>query len=313
MFVGGWRALGSETTICLPDASEAEGREHEEWIKKYLGGFESRFSRFIPTSELCLLNAATGQWTRVSPEMIEMLRIARILHFETEGIFDPCILPALERAGYEKSFYEERGDHAGADLYDKRAVPVKISFGAVEIDDAAGAIRLPSGARVDLGGIGKGFAADHVAEYLGRYYRNFWVSLGGDMRLIGGDYGKSWRVGAQDPSRHSEDVGDILITGKLTALATSGITKRRFQSISGQATHHIIDPRTGEPTADVILAATALADTATRADVLAKTALILGARSGIELIDGLNDAECLLIDKNKNIHYSAGMPKLLAK
>lgn len=316
MFTEKWRALGSEIEIYLTgDAAKTDGRGHGREIKEYLSGFESRFSRFVPTSELCLLNAATGKTTPASEEMIAVLSEAKFFFAETKGIFDPLILPDLERAGYKKSFSENPENLAPRlDVSHSSAGGVRrnFNFGDMEINKNAGTVRLPRGARMDLGGIGKGFAVDHITEYLKRYYQNFWVSAGGDMRLVGTNHGAGWRVGVQDPLRHNEDICDIVISGKLTAVATSGTTKRRFKIDSGRESHHIIDPRTGEPAENSILAVTVLADTAARADVLAKTALILGEKNGIELINSLDDAECLIIDRDKNIYYSAGMKKMLA-
>jgi thiamine biosynthesis lipoprotein len=316
MFFGKWQALGSQIEIYLPDASDPPaGGEREAHIREYLSGFENRFSRFIETSELRRLNANSGRTMHVSEEMVGLLLAAKKLFLETQGIFNPFILPDLERAGYKESFSEEKNTHsvieADGDIYSADDDRHDFNFGDVEIDKNAGTVRIPSGARMDLGGIGKGFAVDHITEYLKRYYQNFWISAGGDMRLAGSNNGVDWRVGVQDPSRHNEDICDIVIGDKLTAVATSGTTKRRFGKMNGHEMHHIIDPRTGAPAENAILAVTVLADTAMRADVLAKTALILGDKNGIELIDGLRDAECLMIDKDKKIYYSAGMSQMI--
>jgi thiamine biosynthesis lipoprotein len=61
------------------------------------------------------------------------------------------------------------------------------------------------------------------------------------------------------------------------ALATSGITRRRWARADGSAGHHLIDPRTGRPAASPWLAVTTWAPTCLQAEVAAKAALIAGA------------------------------------
>src|SRR6266540_6905839 len=69
---------------------------------------EKHFSRFIEDSELSQLNRSTGKWATVSDDLFDML--LQSLHFykETNGLFDPSILPDLKRAGYDKSMDEIR-------------------------------------------------------------------------------------------------------------------------------------------------------------------------------------------------------------
>ena len=93
-----------------------------------------------------------GEWVAVDVRLIEALEAAEQARRETAGRFDPTILPALVAAGYDRS-YELLTEHERAPLDGWRA-------GArIDLDLAGGRARIERGAAVDLGGIGKGFAA----------------------------------------------------------------------------------------------------------------------------------------------------------
>ena len=131
--------------------------------------------------------------------------------------------------------------------------------------------------RFDTGGIGKGLAADLLAERLGGYAR-FVVDCGGDLR-----------VGGFDADRESFEV---LVEHPLTGELGHAICARRAApsrprastSASGGATtarfaHHLLDPSTGEPAWTGLVGATALAGTALEAETLSKAALLSAPRA----------------------------------
>jgi thiamine biosynthesis lipoprotein len=121
-------------------------------------------------------------------------------------------------------------------------------------------IELEPGVRLDLGGIGKGYAADRAAELLALAGLCL-VNLGGDIAVRGG----AWPVGVAPG-----------LTLELTrgGLATSGRDRRRWLR-GGEAMHHLIDPATGRPAAGAPLRVTVVAESAAAAETAAK-ALFLG-------------------------------------
>jgi len=138
-----------------------------------------------------------------------------------------------------------------------------------------GAARLAPGNAIDLGGIAKGWLADRAVERIGP---NALANLAGDLRAIGGGperadtaAGPGWPVGFGETT--------VLLTDG--AAATSGTTGRRW----GDGLHHLIDPRSGAPAASDLVEVSVLAATATEAEVLAKTALLLGAVRGAAYLD----------------------------
>jgi thiamine biosynthesis lipoprotein len=133
--------------------------------------------------------------------------------------------------------------------------------------------------RLDLGGIGKGLAADLCAGRLDDY-ELFAVDAGGDLR-IGGSETRERLVEVQSPFSSVPVLSFPLLRG---AVATSGISTRVWRR--GEAfAHHLIDPATGESAWTGVVQATALADTALEAEVLAKTALLSGPSKGAEVLE----------------------------
>jgi thiamine biosynthesis lipoprotein len=129
-------------------------------------------------------------------------------------------------------------------------------------------IELGRGVRLDLGGIGKGYAVDRALGLLAAAGPCL-VSAGGDLAVSGTPAGGVWPVGVAVPD------GRVTVGLESGAVATSGRDRRRWRR-GGEERHHLVDPRTGRPAEGDLLRVTVLAPTAVEAEVLAK-ALFLGA------------------------------------
>ncbi|HZP26699.1 MAG TPA: FAD:protein FMN transferase, partial [Dehalococcoidia bacterium] len=163
---------------------------------------EARLSRFLPDSELCHLNQHSGSPVRVSRELFQVLRLAAILHRRTRGTFDPAILPALEAAGYDRSFQQVQSSNAEIAPGKTRQRP----FRAVRLQPADRLATLPTGMRLDLGGIGKGYAVDRVAEVMAPA-RDYLIDAGGDIFASGNSpHGPGWTVSVAGPFSPERDV-----------------------------------------------------------------------------------------------------------
>jgi len=227
--------------------------------------WEMTFSRFRPESELCRVNRQAGRWTRVSEDMAAVISAAVDMAAHTHGLFNPLLLDAVEAAGYDHSF-EPEGFIPGA-----AREPVQIGrYEDIRLNRHDCIVWLPAHTRLDLGGIAKGWAADHAADRL-RVHGACLIDAGGDMAGRGSpDKTGGWLVAFEDPTRP-----DARLLLSDAAVATSGIAYRTWER-DGQTLHHIIDPRTAQPASSSVLAATVVAPTAARAEAFAKAALISG-------------------------------------
>ncbi|HET8991662.1 MAG TPA: FAD:protein FMN transferase, partial [Candidatus Saccharimonadales bacterium] len=233
--------------------------------------FENRFSRFDANSETSKFNQRAGSYVSVSREFRELLEACARLYMETDGLFNPFILPNLQRQGYLGSWPTPANYQDSVDYRDRQALP-DISKLKINGNQA----RIPINSAIDFGGIGKGYLLDQLSDYLERHkFGRYWLSLGGDIICNGLDIDdQPWLIKIQHATQPDELVGNISNEGKKLAIATSGVTKRK-----GKNWHHIIDPRTGESADTDFLNVTVVYQNACTADVLAKCLVIIGSKS----------------------------------
>jgi thiamine biosynthesis lipoprotein len=172
------------------------------------------------------------------------------------------------------------------DLLRGRAVPAPGCTGIV-LDAEHCTVALPAGVGLDLGGIGKGAAADHIAEGLvARGASGACVSMGGDVRAAGATPGGApWPIPVEDPFDSHHEVGRTLLTVPLcdAAIVTSTRLIHRWVH-DGVPRHHLIDPATGHPADRGVAAVIVQAPNAWWAETLAKAALVAGVHEGIDLL-----------------------------
>ena len=237
---------------------------------------EAKWSRFVPTSELSRLNAVAGRPAVVSRETFDAIALAVQAWHMTAGRFDPTVLSNLVAAGYDRSL------DAGPGPLRPSPGPAP---GCADIGLAASSsvVTLPIGVGLDLGGIGKGFAADIVAsELLAGGAAGACINVGGDLR-VGGEppTDDGWVVAVEHPSRPDVRLASVVLVDGAAATTTSA--KRRWQA-DGQAMHHLIDPALGRPAAGALVSVTIAAPEAWRAEVLAKVVFLDGVAGTEQLL-----------------------------
>jgi len=219
--------------------------------------FERRLTRFDARSELSRFNAAAGARAPVSALLSELLRVCLDAYLLSDGLVNAACLPALVAAGYDRSITAVRRHPA---ILRREAARPQVPPLPEVLDVGAGWARVAPGCAVDLGGVGKGWLADRLCER----FDNAAVNLGGDVRTRGdGPECRGWTVALCD--------GRLVTVGD-AGIATSGISGRRWPG-----GHHLIDPRTAAPARTDVTTVSVVAGTALRAEVLAKSACVMGA------------------------------------
>ena len=267
-----FRLFGSHVRLLVSD----DGASSLPLAEALLRGLHDALTRFEPGSELCRLNDDPRDSVPVSRPLALALDAGARAFDISGGLVDVTLLPELERAGYV-------GSRVGLEPADLRtaleAAPpsrpaVARSRRRFEVDLKSAIVRRPAGVRFDVGGVGKGLAADLAGRLL-RGAGSWVVDCGGDVR-IGGRDPQPREVGVADPFGSGNCFSFPLRSG---AVATSGLRTRVWEQDGGYA-HHLIDPATGAPAWTGVVQATALAPTAVEAEALAKTALLLGPADG---------------------------------
>lgn len=268
-----FRAMNTDIAVWLwnldPQAGMILGQ-----VEELFTAIEAEMSRFRPDSGLSRLNGRAGQGPQpVSAELLTVISLALAAARSSGGVFDPTVLTALMDAGYDRSFDQlaAGGSHGPTDV-----VSARPDWRRVVVDAAGHTISLPAGLGLDLGGIAKGWAVDQAAALLSGWGEGL-IDAGGDMRSTGAPGGVPWPIGVQDPF-HPDRTLTVFNLGT-GAIATSSIGGRRWQR-GGQELHHLIDPRTGRPSASDLHTVTVRAGSTVQAETAAKVALILGSAAG---------------------------------
>jgi thiamine biosynthesis lipoprotein len=238
-------AMGTSCSLFAHGRAHGDLLEGERWVRRMAG----RLTRFAPDSELSRLNAAAGRWRVVSSELAAVLGAALDAWAMSAGMVNVAVLSSMLAIGYTRSL---AGGPAVATL--DRVQPLPPLPEVLEV--RGGQARLAAGAGIDLGGIAKGWMADRLSELLGP---NCIVNLGGDLRAAG-----TWPVGVAGTTLLLRDQG----------AATSSVRRRRWGAL-----HHLIDPRTGLPAQTGLEEVSVVATSGFKAEVIAKTALLLGPES----------------------------------
>jgi thiamine biosynthesis lipoprotein len=293
-----FRAMGSDAHVLVVGGPRSLALEAQHRI----ADLERRWSRFDPQSEVSALTRFAGSPVVVSPETLELVERALAAWRFTRGLFDPTVLGALVRAGYDRSF--EHLDQHAADGSSA------LTTGAGAIDIVANTVRLPAHIGFDPGGIGKGLAADIVTDELrAQGATGVCVNLGGDVRVSGtGPSGNAWSIAVDHPE-HSHPLTRIGLAHGAVATST---TLRRSWQVGGELRHHLIDPTTGKPSVSDLTFVTVIAGHAWMAEVLAKAVLLHGAPHQFELLAG-NGAAALAIDRDGSVSASLGIDAYLAE
>lgn len=268
--------------------------------ERHLRHLEQLWTRFVPTSELNSINRCSGTAVEVSPETRDL--VARmVLGWErTGGRFDPTIAKAMAMIGYDRPF-DDGLDRDGA----LRAMPGDGCAG-IEVDTRAGTVSVPVGVRLDPGGLGKGLAADMVADALIESgARGALVNVGGDLKVVGeGPDQGAWRIDVAEPVVAEGAILGVLVPGG-TGVATSTPLRRAWR-LGDADVHHIIDPVTGLPCARIARLVSVVAAEAWWAEVCTKQIAGLEPKSAEGV---LFEAAAVIVDPFGTTHLLSGMEK----
>jgi thiamine biosynthesis lipoprotein len=291
--------------VLLAQGNPAEMAEAFSRAEALVRAYEVRFTRFNPSSELSQLNAKAGSWFQASDEMFEVLSLAQCYAAATDGLFNPAVLPAMIRIGYDRSLELVRQYGAAPSSEAPKPAP---DFSAVELDADRQRVILPSGMQLDLGGIAKGWIAEQAARLLAEIASACAVNAGGDMALIGLPPGQpAWEIELEDPRNPQATLGILNVTAG--GVATSSIGKRRWHQ-SGLEQHHLIDPRSGAPAEAEWLSVTTVAGRAVTAEVYAKALLLAGPRRAAEMLLLEPDLRYVAAGKDGEIWVEARNPEV---
>lgn len=269
-----------------------EHRKVMEEVKDILLSFHKRMSIYESTSEISSLNHMAGSSSlSISPEIYDLIRRSIAYSKLTNGAFDITAFPLKKIWQTAEQIPTEAQIHHAKKLVNYR----NIVFSDNKI------MLKYSGMGVDLGGIAKGFAVDKVVEFLkSRGTTSGVINFGGSVFVLG----EERSVGIQTPfGKKGTYIGTIRVKNK--AVVTSGAYEN-YRVINGTAYQHILDPHTGYPVNNELLAVTLIGAKAEELDVLATGVCVMGIQKGYDLLKK-RQIDAIFIKKDESVLLTEGI------
>ncbi len=267
---------------------------------------EELLSTWIPTSELSRVNTSAGVMpVSVSPETMTVVQAAIQVAEMTDGGFNIAIGPAVDAWNVieNRRIPTESELEALRPLVDLMSLHVNAGERTIFLEKA--------GMRIDVGGIGKGYAADQVVMVMKKAGASAGVvALSGDIKTFGQlPGGKKFPVGIQHPRKEGEVLAFIDLEDE--AISTAGDYERFFER-DGVRYHHILGPKTLHPARNC-QSVTVVAREGIWADGLDTGIFVMGAELGMQLVEALPDVEAIIVDHEGLVHVSSGLRDRIRK
>ncbi|WP_353366688.1 FAD:protein FMN transferase [Acidovorax sp. FG27] len=268
------QTMGTTWSVRLVNAAFAPLAPVRSAIEAALATVVAQMSHWEPGSDLSRFNrAAPGTRHRLAPEFFTVLQAACAWAQASGGALDPTIGPLVDAWGFGA-----HGTPHVPDAAQRRAAAALVGFGRLELDAATRSALQPGGVGLNLSGIAKGFAVDHVHRCLQALgFADVLVEVGGELRASGARPGGApWRVAVADPA----DGPPRALALADSAIATSGDRWHAFEHADRRYAH-TLDPRTGEPVRHGLASVTVLHADCMQADALATVITVLGPHEGM--------------------------------
>lgn len=293
-------ALGTVITINLYDQGDPELMK---LLVQKITEIEEKMSSQMPNSEVNAITKGAGQSpVKVSADTISVVEKALFFAALSEGAFDPTIRPVIDlwQIGSEDARVPDEAEIQEALQY--------VAYNQVEINKEDQTIFLAKeGMALDLGGIAKGYVADVLVEMLeSEGIERAMINLGGNIYAYGEKASKeAYKIAIQTPY-DTRNTYFAYIALKNKTVVTSG-PYERFLEEDGQFYHHIFDATTGYPTQGNVVSVSVVSQNSMTADALSTLLFTLPPAEGLALVEGMDDVECLYVDKDFGIQLTSGL------
>lgn len=272
-------ACACDITVGLqPEQDRGWAQEQVQTAIAEVLRIEAKYSRYQAQSTVSLINAAAGRHpVELDAETQSLIDFADRMHTQSEGLFD------ITSGVYRQIWDFQKAQCPTPAQID--AIRPLVGWSQVQRDGAWLSLPRP-GMQIDLGGLGKEYAADRAALVLRRRgVQHALVNLGGDIASVGSKPdGQAWTAGIRHPRDEQAIMASLQLSGQ--ALATSGDYERYFE-LAGQRYCHIIDPHSGWPVQH-FRSVSVVAPSCLLAGVVGTTIMLRQARATPEWLQQLN-------------------------
>lgn len=256
-------------------------------ILKKLDETDKIFSSSRPNSALHLFNKSlSNSIVSIDPKLHELLEHAKWMHDQSLGAFDPTIAPLVNLWTFESG-------RAGPTIPNDEKIIAGLSlvgFEKLKLFSKGKAQKMNPDLQVDLSGSAKGEIVDQLCLLLSRWgLKNYLIEIGGKIRAQGrGKDGKGWIVELEDEATINKLMLES-VSLRNYSLASSGTTRIEHSNTDlKKKSDLLLDPRTGRPVSNNLVAVHAFSPMARDADAWATALMILGVEEGVRMAEKMD-------------------------
>lgn len=269
---------------------DREQRNFKKEVDSLLLVVNQSINNYNPNSEVSIFNKSKG-FRFTLPYFYQPVKVAQQVYTDTEGAFDPTVMPLVNLWGFGQQKVS-RPDSSKIDSIRRFIGFDKIKFNQDSV------WKLDSGSQLDFGGIGQGYGADVVTDFLkSKGIENMLVELGGEGMAVGTNLqsGKPWELGILDPNSTTENQFFKAYVSLADKSFTTSGNYFNYREVDGKKYSHTIDPTTGYPATRAILSASIFADDAITADAWGTACMSMGHEKAIEVLKKHPEIDAFLI------------------
>lgn len=249
-------------------------------------------------SEIYAANHSGGAAVSVSADTEELLRFALDMAGETGGALEPTIYPVLTAWGFTTDSYQIPAQEELDRLLKL------VDYEAITLTDNT--VTVPDGMMLDLGAVGKGYAADETAAILRENgVESALLDFGGNILTVGSKPDSTpWRVGVRDPDSDGT-LGMLEVIDQ--SVVVSGGYEKYFVGEDGERYWHIIDPETGRPARSGLVQAAIVSQESRLCDALSTAIFVMGLDEAVDYWQARQDFDMLLLTDDREIYLTEGL------
>lgn len=301
--------MGTSYHISYQLPKEADELAIQAAIDVRLQQINDSMSTYIEDSTISKFNRLTANTPIIiDADFSRVLQISREVYEQSEGAFDPTVMPLIDTWGFGSTMTVERlqSPPSPAEIAQAKAL---VDFKSV-VQDGDSLYKTKDGIGLDFSAVAKGYGVDVIAEVLKQDYqiRNYMVEIGGEVASSGVNSGQQpWQIAIDAPIEGStvterQTIAAIrqpINDGNKMHLATSG-NYRNSVIFDGQRYSHTIDPTTGKPIVGGAPSVTIAADSVALADAWATALTAMPYREALAMAKAQDIAAMfvILIDPN---------------
>ena len=304
-------ALGTTWVVKVLPHKSIDSEDLKRSISQRLAHYEKIFSHWRKDSDLSKFNSnKSTEPVEIHSNIHELLKHAQWMYQQTAGTFDPAIGKIVNLWGFGPD-----GRNRSTIPKDEEVIEALHSSGMhqLEILPKHRLCKKHPDLKLDLSGSAKGEIIDQICELLKRYgLQNHLVEIGGEVRAHGGGKkGNGWIVGLENGGKGKDQLVSIPLRNY--AVATSGTYRlKKPNPKTKRNASHLLNPKTGKPVENNLIAVNAFAPTARDADAWATALMIMGLEKGMQKAEEMDLVArfCVLKDGNTYIYRTSAYHRL---